>query len=258
MCTLAIRYAPGTAHPLLIAANRDEFLARDTRPLHWWDDRPDLLGGRDGEAGGTWFGVTRGGRFATLTNVRVFPLKENAPSRGHLVQRFLEGTEGPEAYAAGLSAEGPRYNGYNLLFGTLGGPQGAELWYHSNHGPPPAPLPPGLHGLSNALLNTPWPKVEAVRETFGALFAEPAAAEPEAVFAALRDPRTYPDERLPDTGVGPERERGLSALFIELPGYGTRASWFLRTAADGRVEVVERGYHPASERAERFRLEPDA
>jgi uncharacterized protein with NRDE domain len=253
MCTLAIRYAPGTAHPLLIAANRDEFLARDTRPLHWWDDRPEILGGRDGAAGGTWFGVHRKGRFATLTNVRAFPLKSEAPSRGALVTRWLEGDESAEAFGQALDREGDAYNGYNLIYGTID-PEHPKLWYQSNHGRSAAPLPEGLHGLSNALLNSPWPKVEAVRKRFEGVFAEPAKTSPEAVFEALKDKQRYPDEALPDTGVGLERERGLSALFIELPGYATRASWFLRCSAKGNVDVHERSYHPQAEASIRFAL----
>lgn len=253
MCTLAIRYAPKEAYPLLIGANRDEFMQRDTRPLHWWADKPDILGGRDGEAGGTWFGMHRNGRMATLTNVRAFPLKDHAPTRGALVTRWLEGQESPAAFGEALNREGHAYNGYNIIYGTIG-PNHPELWYQSNHQRPAAPLNPGLHGLSNAQLNSSWPKVDAVRARFEPLFAEPAKTDSEAVFEALKDPRTYPDEQLPDTGVGLERERGLSALFIELPGYGTRASWFLRCSAAGQVEVHERSYHPSADRHERFQL----
>ncbi len=253
MCTLAIRYAPEDAYPLLIGANRDEFLERDTRPLHWWQDKPDILGGRDGSAGGTWFGVHRNGRLATLTNVRAFPLKDEAPSRGALVTRWLEGQQNPEAFGRELDKEGEAYNGYNIIYGSIG-PERTQLWYQSNHGRPAAPLNPGLHGLSNALLDSPWPKVESVKKRLGSLFAEPAKTDPETVFEALRDPRTYHDALLPNTGVGLERERGLSALFIELPGYGTRASWFLRCRADGQVEVHERSYHPEAENHQAFAL----
>ena len=242
MCTLLISYRQHADYPLLIAANRDEFLERDTRALHWWTDNPDILGGRDGAAGGTWFGLHRNGRIATLTNHRSFPLKTDAPSRGDLVRDFLEGSQSPAEYAERLSAEGDRYNGFNLLFGRAN-----DLWYANNRGGESGPLPAGIHGLSNAVLNSPWPKVDAGKKTFSTLFAEPAALRASDVYSQLGKRDTYPDEQLPNTGIGLDRERVLSALFIETEGYGTRASWFLRVAANGHTEVMERSYAPAGD-----------
>lgn len=242
MCTLLISFRQHRDYPLLIAANRDEFHERPTETLHWWPDYPDVLGGRDRQGGGTWFGIHRNGRFAALTNVRVFPLIPDAPSRGHLVNRFLLGEEDPEDYLDQLAESGPGYNGFNLLFG-----HSDALWYYSNKGGYPGRLQPGMYGLSNALLDVPWPKVQAARNTFHGLFEAEHPPHPETVFRELANKKQYPDDQLPDTGVGLEKERVLSALFIESPGYGTRASWYLRAAGNGETSVWERSYLPGKD-----------
>ncbi len=248
MCTLLISFRQHGDFPLLIAANRDEFHARPTRALHWWEDEPDILGGRDTQEGGTWFGVTRQGRFATLTNFRAFPQNPAFPSRGHLVRDYLRGNTEPATFLETLLETGQRYNGFNLLFGKLD-----ELWYYSNRGGVPGMLAPGLYGLSNALLNAPWPKVREGLIQFDELFTNPAGIQTEVVLNALDNRRQYPDDELPETGIGLDRERVLSALFIESPGYGTRASWFLRAASNGMVEVSERTYLPPGEVSEQFK-----
>jgi uncharacterized protein with NRDE domain len=239
MCTLVFSYRQHQAFPLLIAANRDEFYERPTRGLQWWDDAPHVLGGRDEREGGTWFGITRAGRLAVLTNYRSFPLLDQAPSRGHLVQDFLTRPVEPGQFLQELLESGPRYNGFNLLFGYPD-----QLWYYSNQGGEHGELSPGLYGLSNALLNEPWPKLRSARDAFADLFARPEALSEEQVYAALGDKTRYPPELLPQTGLSPELEHALSALFIETPGYGTRASWFLRADAGGAVEVSERSHRP--------------
>ena len=246
---MLISYRQHADFPLLIAANRDEFHARPTTALHWWLDQPDVLGGRDQVGGGTWFGLTRHGRFASLTNFRQFPLNPNAPSRGDLVRGYLEGNQQPAEFLEQLQESASLYNGYNLLFGTVN-----DLWYFSNRSSQNGPVAPGIHGLSNALLNDPWPKVNKGRSHFQNLFAHPASLDAETVLEALANKTQYPDQSLPDTGVGLERERVLSALFIESPGYGTRASWFLRVSSDGLVDVTERSYLPDAHRAEVFQL----
>jgi uncharacterized protein with NRDE domain len=249
MCTLLISYRQHAGFPLLIAANRDEFHDRPTQALHWWKDNPAVLGGRDDLGGGTWFGVTRKGRFAALTNYRQFPLLPEAPSRGDLVRSFLEGQQEPAELLRELKQHGARYNGFNLLFGALD-----DLWYFSNRAAQSGPLTPGMHGLSNALLNDPWPKVVSGRQQFEHLFSQPDALDAQTVLEALANKSQYPADQLPDTGIGLEREKVLSALFIDSPGYGTRASWFLRMRRDGWVDVTERSYLPQAHRAEVFQL----
>lgn len=250
MCTLLFSFKQHQQFPLLLAANRDEFHARPTRTLHWWEDHPHVLGGRDEQEGGTWFGITRSGRFATLTNYRSFPQNPEAPSRGHLVSDFLLGSMQPSEYLQILQSKGSLYNGFNLLFGSPD-----DLWYYSNRSGFSGPLGPGLYGLSNALLNDPWPKVVQSKIEFDHLFQIPHQLPPAAVFDALANRQQYPDELLPHTGVGLERERVLSSLFIESPGYGTRASWFLRAEAGGKTEVFEQSYLPVSQSQEQFHRE---
>ncbi|MBI1193206.1 MAG: hypothetical protein GC205_08530 [Bacteroidetes bacterium] len=253
MCTLLISYRQHAEFPLLIAANRDEFHDRPTRAMHWWPDQPHVLGGRDEVGGGTWFGITRQGRFAALTNFRQFPLNPDAPSRGDLVRGFLEGNQHPADFLQELQQSAPLFNGYNLLFGHV-----HDLWYFSNRSSQNGAVEPGMHGLSNALLNDPWPKVNEGRNRFQGLFQNAADLDAERVLEALANKTQFPDQLLPDTGVGLARERVLSALFIESPGYGTRASWFLRVRSDGWVDVTERSYLPAAHRAEVFELAPAA
>jgi len=228
------------AHPkfrLVIAANRDEFFDRPTAPAAFWPEAPDLLAGRDLREGGTWIGITRGGRVAAVTNFR-HPAanRDGSPSRGRLVADYLLGRDLPDAYLERVSREADRYSGFNLLAG-----QPDALYWYSNHGKGIGKLPPGTHGLSNHLLNTPWPKVEKGREALRAALAadEPSA---ETVLRCLVDRAVPPDELLPDTGVGLEMERMLSPVFIESPGYGTRSSTVILIGRDGGVTLVERSF----------------
>lgn len=240
MCTIAFSYKQHPDYPLLMAANRDEFLARPTKSLHWWEDSP-ILGGLDLLGGGTWFGIHKNGRFATLTNHRSFPLKEGTPSRGDLVKNFLQSQCSPQEYLNTLVDTGPDYNGFNLLFGYAD-----DLWYYGNKGSEHGPVSPGMHGLSNALLDSSWPKVESVVSEFEPVFASPNTMQQDQVFELLYNKRRY-TENLPDTGIGPEKEHVLSALFIETEGYGTRASWMLKADKEGNFDIAERSYAPQGE-----------
>lgn len=234
MCTLLLAWQVDPARPLIVAANRDEFRARPTAPARFWPEAPQLLAGRDLQAGGTWLGVTRQGRFAALTNVRepgVLPAP-GAPSRGRLVVDFLCGRLAPAVYLAGLDAEA--YAGFNLVVG-----EGEALWYLSNRAGEPRPVPPGVHDVSNAGLDTPWPKVQRGRARLGELVGT-GTASPEALLDLLADERVAPDAELPDTGVGLEMERLLSPLFLAGPVYGTCSSTALVFHADGRATFCER------------------
>ena len=242
MCLLTFRWNQHPTHALVLAANRDEFYERPTDPAHFWDDAPHVLAGRDRSAGGTWMGVTRTGRWAALTNVRALDIRDpkpDAPSRGHLVADFLTGTTSPRNYIADVAARGSRYNGFNLLVGTP-----ACCLYYSNHDGTIRTVSPGTHGLSNHLLDTPWPKVErSTRRLEQAVeTANGAAPNPNALLDLLDDRTRAPDEALPDTGVGLEAERMLSPPFIESPDYGTRASTVLLLRYDGRVRFVEQTF----------------
>ena len=236
MCLILFSYKQHPDLPLVVLANRDEFLARPTREAHWWEEE-NILAGKDLKAGGSWLGVSRGGRFAALTNVREpHNIKADAPSRGALVTDFLTSAISPEAYLDQIAAKGQAFNGFNLLVADHD-----SLWYYGNRGEAPQPLSPGVYGLSNALLDTPWPKLETGKEALANWLVKPNEQE---AFNILQDPHIYPDERLPATGVPLEWERGLSARFIRMENYGTRCSTLLRIDAKGGISFSERTYLP--------------
>lgn len=242
MCLIAFAWRPDAEHPLVVAANRDEFHARPTDPLDWWDDVPDVAAGRDRQAGGTWMGVTRSGRFAALTNFRDMQQTEaGAPSRGLLVADFLTGTASAAAYAANIDAR--RYAGYSLLLFD-----GDELVFATNRADGEAgvsdAVAPGVHALSNGALDSRWPKVQRARE---ALAAQVQAGPDTTALLELMDDRTpAEDAALPDTGVGLTLERFLSPMFIDGADYGTRASTALVLGCD-QIAVAERRFGPHGE-----------
>jgi uncharacterized protein with NRDE domain len=238
MCLILFAWKMQDNFPLVLAANRDEFYERPSAPADFWDDAPDLLAGRDLKEGGTWLGITRNGRLAALTNYRdPASLKSGAPSRGILVTDFLSGRETPEAYLRRIGPDADRFNGFSLLVGDLN-----QLFCFSNRGVPQF-LEPGIYGLSNRLLDTPWPKVVQGKRAMKILLREKNGLSPEALLALLADGSRQPDDRLPDTGVGLEWERILSPLFIESPDYGTRASTVLLIGRNGCVTFVERVFN---------------
>ena len=247
MCLIAFAWNAHPALRLVVAANRDELYARPAAPADWWDDAPQVLAGRDLQERGTWMGVTRGGRFAAITNFRDpgFAQRAGAPSRGALVADFLRGTADAESYAHDVAARAARYNGFNLLVGDADG-----LLYVSNRAPGVRRLEPGVYGLSNHLLDTPWPKVlRAKRAMTDALAAAGGRADAwdAGLWEMLADRVIAADDDLPDTGVGAERERLLSAPFIRSDVYGTRASTVLTISRGGDVRLVERSVRPGEE-----------
>lgn len=235
MCLLILAFEAAPGARLVVAANRDEFHARPTAPAAFWPERPDVLAGRDLEAGGTWLGVTRSGRFAALTNIR--DPRSHRPgraTRGALVSAFLTGTASAREHVEAVLADADRYNGFNLLVHD-----GSELWYVESRTPSVRRLAPGLYGLSNHLLDTPWPKVTRVKEAVAArLDGEPS---PDALLPPLADRTRAADAQLPDTGVGLEAERLLSSPFIVSPSYGTRSSTALVETGRGLL-FVERSF----------------
>ena len=259
MCLITFSYRTHPAFPLIIAANRDEFLDRETAPAEFWDDRPDILAGRDLRAGGTWMGVSSTGRFSALTNYRdPSAEKSDAPSRGSLVSAFLSDRASSTAFLESLQPVSDSYNGFNLL--TY---DGQELGYMSNaHDENPVILPPGIYGLSNHFLDSPWPKVQlakkALRAVTSGMGSEPESDagqgekrsmyfETDSLFSFLRDDAIAADDQLPSTGVPLHIERALSAAFIRMPGYGTRCSTLVLFGIDGDIQLLERTYDPAGE-----------
>ena len=250
MCLILLAWQTHPDYPLVVAANRDEFFVRPSAPAAFWTEAPDILAGRDLQAGGTWLGVTRGRRFAALTNFRDGGKQgSDAPSRGALVADFLAGECDPEAYLEVLSKRGADYNGFNLFVGD-----DRRLGYYSNREPGPRWLAPGIYGLSNHLLDTPWPKLSAAK----AAFADALGQLPESTpfLQLLADREIVADAQLPETGVPLEWERILSAVFVTSPDYGTRASTLLTMEHAGRVTLLERSFGrdatPLGEVTERF------
>ena len=243
MCLIFVAHRAHPRYPLIVAANRDEFHARPTAPAAPWPaaaGETEIFAGRDLEAGGTWMGVTREGRFAALTNYRnPAGAKRDAPTRGKLVSGFLAGRASARAYVGDLEREGERYNGFSLLVHD-----GDELLCYSNAANLITELPAGVHGLSNHLLGSPWPKVTRGVERLAALLAAPAdpADLTGAFFALLADDAIPADHELPETGVGLERERVLSPMFVRGEVYGTRSSTVLLVGEAGNIRVEERSF----------------
>lgn len=265
MCLIVFAWQVHGDYPLIVAANRDEFFDRPTAACDYWPEAPAVLAGRDLEAGGSWLGIARDGRFAALTNFREGGKQQpKAPSRGPLVADYLTQSTDAEAYLASVAQRAQAYNGFNLLVGD-----GQRLGYlcnreeykeykeykaredyedyegHENsatHGDPGAPrwLPPGIYGLSNHRLDTPWPKLVSAKAAFTrALEGEPDRA---ALFNLLADREIVADPYLPATGVPQAWERILSAVFVASKDYGTRCSTVLLRHRDGKVRLSERRF----------------
>jgi uncharacterized protein with NRDE domain len=236
MCLVLLAWDAHPRYRLIVGANRDEFYARPTAPADWWPDAPQVLAGRDLREGGTWMGVTRDGRFSAVTNVREPQMyRVGAPSRGHLVGNFLVSRAPAMGYVAGLMPVAPAYNGFNLLLFD-----GRTLAWFSNRNHGARTLPPGVYGLSNASLDTPWRKVVTGKDDLRRAMEGRDDDVEARLFESLarRDPA--PDVDLPATGVGEERERALSSAFIATAEYGTRCSTVLTIARDGEVRLTER------------------
>jgi uncharacterized protein with NRDE domain len=246
MCLLLMAVEKHPFYRIIIAANRDEFFNRPTQPAGFWPERPEILAGKDLLAGGSWLGVTRGGKIAALTNYRdPASIKEGAPSRGKLVSGFLEGNDGPKKYLAGLTEKADLYNGFNLVVGDI-----ENLYWYSNRGNGPKRIMPGIYGLSNQLLDTPWPKVVRGKEMFRKITIHQREADPEIFFEMLKDDLKPDDRELPNTGVELEWERILSPIFIASPTYGTRCSSVIFIDTEDNVTFIERTYHPDSMRGD--------
>jgi len=238
MCLIFISLHHHPNYKLIVAGNRDEFYDRPTAAADFWDDEPDILAGRDLEAGGTWLGVTRKGKVSMLTNYRdPKNIDPKAPSRGNLVSDFLKKPVTPENYLQQFEATGKDYNGFNLLVGSADG-----LWYYSNYKSGIQKLTPGFYGISNKLLETPWPKVVRGKQKLEPVLASPII-DTEDVFKALYDDVEAPHEQLPDTGLTPERELALSPMFIKAENYGSRCSTLILVDMTGQMTFSERVYN---------------
>lgn len=247
MSLLFFSYMNHPEYWLVFAGNRDEFYDRPTKSLSLWNNGADILAGRDLKANGTWLGITKTGKFAAITNYRD-PANdllsyEDVPSRGNLVSEFLSGKKSAKKYLEYIETMGYRYKGFNLVLGDRDG-----FYYFSNRKEGIQLIKPGLYGLSNHLLNTPWPKVKKGLARFKELHKHKNEINTEDLFTMLKDRTRPPDVELPDTGVGLDRERLLSSMFIHSNNYGTRSSSVILFKTNGQVTFIERTYNYNRER----------
>ncbi len=226
-------------YKLVVAANRDEFYNRPTLPADYWPDHPRILAGKDIKHGGTWMGITTTGRFATLTNYRdPSNYDPQALSRGHLVQGYLENDLSPASYLKNLSNGKEEYNGFNLLTGTFD-----NLYYFSNQEKIIHKVEKGFHGMSNSLLDVPWPKVaRGIKALEGCL--QSREVNVESLFALMADRTQPPDHELPQTGVSLELERQLAPAFVKMQDYGTRSTTVILVDHSNYVQFRERSFKP--------------
>jgi uncharacterized protein with NRDE domain len=235
MCLIFISINQHPDFKLVVAANRDEFYNRKTAPAQFWPDEPAILGGRDLEAGGTWLGVNKQGKVSMITNYRdPKNINPKAPSRGKLVSDFLLNQTAGRDYLLNLSHP-ETYNGFNLITGTAD-----ALYYYSNYREGITEMKSGLFGLSNHLLDSPWPKVTKGKTLMTDILSKPFTSKD--LFELLYNENVASDELLPDTGVGIERERALSSMFIKSPGYGTRCSTVIVVDQNNNFTFSERVY----------------
>ena len=249
MCLVLVVWRVHPTYPCLVAANRDEFHARPAARAEWWPDHPEILAGRDLEAGGTWLGVTRTGRFAALTNFRdPERLRADAPSRGELVASMLESGASVAEGLTYLRDVGANYNGFNLIFSD-----GERLGIYESVLGSGRELGPGIYGLSNHLLDTPWPKVQNAKTRLEAALLGLTGTAP--LLDLLRDDRPASDAELPRTGVSLEWERLLSSAFVRAPDYGTRCSTIIRIDARGRAYFDEWSWNSVGADIDRTNLQ---
>ena len=237
MCLIFISFQHHQKYKLVVAANRDEFYDRKTAAADYWSDQPQILAGRDLEAGGTWLGMSTSGKISMLTNYRDLKnIKPNAPSRGQLVSDYLKSMQTAEAYMQSVESDGKEYNGFNLI---VGNPE--ELWYYSNYRNGITKFTPGFYGISNHLLESPWPKVLIGKQKIAPALQK-NDVDPERIFEILYDDHVADDDQLPDTGLPLERERALSSMFIKTPNYGSRCSTVVLVDRSNEVLFTERVY----------------
>jgi uncharacterized protein with NRDE domain len=242
MCLLVLAWRAHPRYRMVVAANRDEFHARPAAPLAPWPNSSGIVGGRDLQAGGAWFAVDSAHRLGIVTNFREFGRhRRSAPSRGGLIPAYLSGTRSPGAHLQVLEADAPGYSGFNLLLADRD-----SLWYASNRADQFArELPPGIYGLSNEFLDTPWPKLVRVRARFETLL-QSSSADPTSLaadlFSMLADRETAPPDSVPPGDLTPEWARKLSAPFVLDANYGTRCSTVLTVSDQGTMRIIERRF----------------
>jgi uncharacterized protein with NRDE domain len=248
MCLILVAWRGNPNYPFVVAANRDEFHVRPAAAAHWWQHEPQILAGRDLSAGGTWLGITRDGRFAALTNFRGAARRDDAPSRGALVTNMLRSRDSVASMLDHLSKVGPNYNAFNVIFSD-----GERLAVYESTTRAGRELEPGIYGLSNHLLDTPWPKVRHAKSGLSKALED--LPDSGATLALLCDDRPAPDELLPRTGLTQEWERLMSSAFIRADDYGTRCSTIISVDAQGDARFEEWTWDPAGQEQSHVRFE---
>jgi uncharacterized protein with NRDE domain len=241
MCLIAFSYKTHPIYKLILIANRDEFYSRPTRKAQFWTDEgePNIVAGKDLKANGTWMGIHRFGRWGALTNYRdLNNIKENAPSRGSLVLDYLKQEEQPLKHLNELKHDANQYNGFNLLIGNKD-----KLLHYSNESDVITEIEPGIHGVSNALLNTSWPKLDKAKIKLERVISQ-EDIDKEELFEILKNSEKAPDHKLPSTGMSKELEKAVSSIFIRTENYGTLCSSILLVDYEGNADFTERRYNP--------------
>lgn len=246
MCLIIFDWAPQTDKPLRLLSNRDEFHARPSQSAHNWQDEPHIYGGRDLEKQGTWLGISSRGRMACVTNYREKNPREMPHSRGEIVRNFLNSSHTGLVFANNLNSVQAKFPGFNaLLF------DGEQMIYSSNRSPDNfITLPPGIYGVSNHLLDTPWPKLVRAKRAFKAeLSKSQTSSNYDDMFRIMLDQNKAKREELPQTGVPEDVELLLSSIFIRSPTYGTRTTTYLELTKEGVFNMEERHHTPSTEEA---------
>src|SRR5699024_1242036 len=238
MCLINFHLQDHPHYKLIVAANRDEFYERPSAQAHFWQDKPYILAGRDMVQSGTWLGVTKQGRFAALTNFRsAEQVNEDKISRGEIVNNYLEGNMQPQVFLQSLQERQDHYDGFNVIVGNQ-----EAMFQYSKRQAEITEITEGTHGLSNHLLNTPWPKVIKEKKNLRAYVKNTEHIRVDALFDILSDTEQAADRHLPETGIDMELERKLSSSFIKTPNYGTRSSSVLLVDRADKLTFVERTY----------------
>ncbi|GAB5410028.1 MAG: NRDE family protein [Balneolaceae bacterium] len=241
MCLITFAYKAHPIYKLILASNRDEFYERPTRKAQFWKEEkhPELLAGKDLEAGGTWMGINKRGKWGALTNYRdPSSIRPNPPSRGELVLNYLQNRTLPKDELLKLDKNSDSLNGFNLLLGDTKG-----VFHYSNVNKIITEIKPGIHGVSNALLDTSWPKLDQAKEDLSRVI-EHKNIEFEKLFELLKKEDKPPENELPNTGIPKEWEKAVSSVFIKTESYGTRCSTLLLIDNYGKVTFIERRYDP--------------
>ena len=243
MCLITFAYKHHPEYNLILAGNRDEFYGRPTRKAQFWTEekQPDILAGKDLEGGGTWLGVHKDGRWGTLTNYRDPKIqKDDPPTRGELVINFLKSGKSAMDYLQEVTKKAEEYNGFNLLLWDANG-----FYHYSNQNKKVTNISDGIHGISNALLDTPWPKLTSANRQLTEIIQE-KKIDKESLFDLLKDETKASEENLPVTGIPRDLEKAVSSIFIKTENYGSRCSTVLLIDKEGNIDFTERSYEPGT------------